>query len=179
MILLGSLPIYGTLIGVIQGNFFEKIYFDLQPYIYMIMLLYVCVNRSDVKEYAISTFIKTSKIYAVLASVSYITYVIMLHSNFLNFNFVYGLLSSTGEFFFRPGGAFFAKSFFFIGIGAIAFFCERKIGYFLLCIFAIFLTETRGVFLFTCVAAMFASLRINSMLKNITLISITVFLVQH
>lgn len=166
------LPVYGVVIGVYLGNKLEDILFDLQPYIYMMMILYLCFNNNAVKEYAVLTFINISKIFALLASFIYIFYMAMLYSGYLNFNAIYSMLSQTGEFFFRPSGAFFSKSFFFIGIGAIIFFCEKKYYSFIFCAFALFLTETRGVFIFTCLAIMLASMKVNTTMKNVLLIAL-------
>ncbi|WMY75887.1 oligosaccharide repeat unit polymerase [Buttiauxella selenatireducens] len=168
------LPLYGVIVGVMVGNSLTDILFDLQPYIYTLVILFLCFNDMSIRKYALYIFLKTTKYYAIIASCVYIAYIILLRVGVINFGYVYSILSTSSEFFFRPGGAFFAKSFFFIGVGAIIFFSEKKNYLFLLCMMALFLTETRGVFLFTGVAALIVSCRINSFIKNFSLVSIAI-----
>lgn len=119
-------------------------------------------------------FLIVTKYFSVFVSFLYISYIILLRMGTLDFNAIYSMLSFSNEFFFRPDGAFFAKSFFFIGIGAILFFCERKYFRFLLCMIAVFLTETRGVFLFAGIAVMVASFKLNNASKNFILVLLAV-----
>lgn len=169
-----ALPIYGCFVGAINGNGVSDIAFDLQPFTYMLILFYLCTLKEGLTEYSLNTFIKTVKVFSVASSLCYIAYIFMLRSGMINFNVFYNTLSLTSEFFFRPSGAFFAKSFFFMGIGSILFFIERRFMLFALTISALFLTETRGVFLFAGLAIMIASFRINGTFKNATYIGAAV-----
>lgn len=163
------LPLYGMFNGVIHGNNIKNILFDLQPFLYILILFFLCFNNKHVLDFSVNVFLKVVKYYATIASFLYILYIVLLRVDFINFLHFYSALSLTSEFFFRPGGAFFAKSFFFLGIGAILFFIEKKNILFLLCMIAIFLTETRGVFLFAGLSVLIASTRIYSMSKVILL----------
>ncbi|QRG77529.1 oligosaccharide repeat unit polymerase [Citrobacter sp. R56] len=174
MIMLVGLPIYGAFVGTVNGNLTSDIAFDLQPFAYMLISLYVCTQSEIITSYSVECFIKTTKIFSIIASSLYIFYIVMLKAGMVNFPSFYSTLSLTSEFFFRPSGAFFAKSFFFIGIGAIFFFIEKRYFLFLLSISALFLTETRGVFLFAGISMMIASLRINGAVKNALYIGIAV-----
>lgn len=170
MLTLFLLPLFGFVVGLIQGNNVADAFFDVQPFLYMLIIPYLCFLNNNLKEYALIKFLTVTKFFAIFASMFYVMYVIFLRLGFLDFNSIYTFMSSSGEFFFRPDGAFFAKSFFFIGIGSILFFCEKKYYLFLLCVVAIILTETRGVFLFTGVAVMIASFRLNNATKNLFLV---------
>ncbi|WP_347113482.1 oligosaccharide repeat unit polymerase [Leclercia sp. S52] len=161
-----ALPIYGCLIGVLNGNGLSDIAFDLQPYLYIFILFYLCSLNDKLTEHSLTIFISATKIFSVFASVVYICYVLLLKGGVLNFNSLYNSFSLTQEFIFRPSGAFFAKSFFFIGIGALFFFIEKKYFLFVFSMVALFLTETRGVFLFAGIAVLLASLRLNGAMKN-------------
>lgn len=161
-----ALPIYGCFVGAIGGNGVSDIAFDLQPFAYMLILFYLCTLKDGLTEFSLNYFIKTVKVFSVATSICYIVYILMLRSGLINFNAFYSTLSLTSEFFFRPSGAFFAKSFFFIGIGSILFFIERRFMLFAITISALFLTETRGVFLFAGLSIMIASFRINGAIKN-------------
>lgn len=171
------LPLFGFFIGLIKGNEMAGVFFDVQPYLYILVVPFFCFLNSELKEYTILRFLSVTKFFSIFASVIYIAYVILLRMGLLNFNMIYTFMSYSTEFFFRPDGAFFAKSFFFIGIGAILFFCEKKYFSFLLCIAAIFLTETRGVFLFTGIAVMIASFKLNNATKNLALLLFAVIAV--
>ncbi|QLK60821.1 oligosaccharide repeat unit polymerase [Enterobacteriaceae bacterium Kacie_13] len=174
VLMLFILPMLGILIGFARGNPLQDIFFDLQPFLYMLIIPYFCFMSKELNNYSLLKFQQFVKIFSILASVTYLCYVLLLKSGYLDFNLIYNVMSASGEFFFRPSGAFFAKSFFFIGIGAILFFCEKKYFYFSLCMVAIFLTETRGVFLFTGLAVTIASFKINNLRKNILLIFLIV-----
>ncbi|EFM0533662.1 oligosaccharide repeat unit polymerase [Escherichia coli] len=174
MIMLFVLPIYGAFVGSLNGNLVSDMAFDLKPFAYMLILLYVCTQKVFFTKYSVECFINVTKIFSVIASSLYILYIVMLKAGIVNFTSFYNTLSLTSEFFFRPSGAFFAKSFFFIGIGAILFFIERRYFLFLLSVSSIFLTETRGVFLFTGVAVIIASLRTNGAIKNSLYICIAI-----
>ena len=171
VLMLFILPMLGILIGFARGNPVQDIFFDLQPFLYMLIIPYFCFMSKELNNYSLLKFQQLVKVFSILASVTYLFYVLLLKTGYLDFNLVYNVMSASGEFFFRPSGAFFAKSFFFIGIGAIVFFCEKKYLYFLLCMVTIFLTEARGVFLFTGLAVVFASFKINSISKNMVLLS--------
>lgn len=160
------LPVYGALVGVVSDNNISSIMFDVQPFMYIMILPFLCFMDERLTNWTTKFFINTVKVYSVLVSIMYILYIALLKAGLINFNYIYSILSETSEFFFRPSGAFFAKSFFFLGIGAIFFFCERKTKLFMLTMVALILTETRGVFLFSCVAIMIANLKINSIAKN-------------
>ena len=169
-----TLPLFGMLIGFAHGNLFTEVMFDLQPFLYMLIIPYFCFMSKDLNAYSLFTFVRLVKLFSIMSSLMYVAYIFMLRLGLLDFNSIYNLMSESGEFFFRPSGAFFAKSFFFIAIGAILFFCEKKYFKFLLCMMAIFLTETRGVFLFAGVAVMIASFKINSLGRNLALVMIIV-----
>lgn len=169
-----ALPIYGCLAGAINGNNTGEMAFDFQPYIYMFILFYLCTLNETLTEYSLATFVKVVKVFSVIASSVYILYIVMLKGGLLNWMSIYNALSLTSEFFFRPSGAFFAKSFFFLGIGAIFFFIEKRYVFFVLTVVALFLTETRGVFLFSGIAMMLASFRINGAMKNLIYIALAV-----
>lgn len=169
-----ALPLWGCFIGSASGNNLEAILFDVQPYFYILIILYLCFLPNELRMFSVNTFVKTVKFYSVFAATLYILYILLLKTGMINFISIYHTLSLTSEFFFRPSGAFFAKSFFFLGIGAIFFFCERKYFQFLLVMCAIFLTESRGVFLFSIIAIMLVSLKINNVFKNVTLIVLAV-----
>ncbi|EMB9675064.1 oligosaccharide repeat unit polymerase, partial [Escherichia coli] len=166
-----GLPLYGSFIGSLNGSFTSDIAFDFQPYAYMLILIYICSLNKPNAEYSIDFFIKTVKVFSVSMSLVYICYIIMLRSGMINFAEFYQTLSLTSEVFFRPSGAFFAKSFFFIGIGAIFLFIEKRYFLFLLSMLAVFLTETRGVFLFTGISIIIANLRTGGAVKNALYIS--------
>lgn len=170
MLTLFMLPLFGFTVGLLQGNNVADAFFDVQPFLYMLIVPYFCFINQSLKEYAIVKFLTIAKFFSIVASVLYIAYIVLLRLGFLDFNSIYTFMSYSGEFFFRPDGAFFAKSFFFIGIGSLLFFCEKKYYYFLICIIAIFLTETRGVFLFTGIAIMIASFKLNNATKNMVLV---------
>lgn len=169
-----ALPVYGCLAGAINGNDVSEMAFDFQPYIYMLILLYLCTLNESLTEYSLKIFVKVVKFFCVIASSIYILYIVMLKGGLLNSVAIYNALSLTSEFFFRPSGAFFAKSFFFLGIGAIFFFIEKRYLFFILTVVALFLTETRGVFLFAGIAMMIASFRINGAMKNLIYIALAV-----
>ena len=122
LIMLVGLPLYGAFIGAANGNLTSDIAFDLQPFAYMLILLYVCTQNELITNYSVECFIRVTKIFSIIASSLYIAYIVLLKAGMVNFPSFYSTLSLTSEFFFRPSGAFFAKSFFFIGIGAIFFF---------------------------------------------------------
>lgn len=172
-----SLPLYGALSGVIFGNKTDSIIFDLQPYVYMLIIFYICTLNETLTEYSLSFFISTVKVFSIFASLIYISYIVLLKIGLVSFPSIYNTLSSTSEFFFRPGGAFFAKSFFFLGIGAIFYFIEKKYIPFIFIMIASFLTETRGVVLFTGVAIIIASFRVNGVMKNAIYITAAVLAV--
>lgn len=174
IIMIIGLPIYGAFLGAANGNLTSDIAFDLQPFAYMLILLYVCTQNEAITNYSVGYFIRVTKLFSVIASSLYILYIVLLKAGMVNFPSFYSTLSLTSEFFFRPSGAFFAKSFFFIGIGAIFFFVEKRYFLFLLTVSALFLTETRGVFLFAGVAMMIASLRINGAVKNALYLGVAV-----
>lgn len=169
-----ALPIYGCLAGAIYGNELGEMAFDFQPYIYMLILFYLCTLNETLTEYSLATFVKVVKAFSIIASTVYILYIVMLKGGLINWMSIYNALSLTSEFFFRPSGAFFSKSFFFLGIGAIFFFIEKRYVFFALTVVALFLTETRGVFLFSGIAMMLASFRINGALKNLIYIGLAV-----
>lgn len=169
-----ALPMYGLLLGAAKGNNISAILFDLQPFVYMLIIPYVCFTDKYLRDYSAKLFVNTVQTFAIIASTLYIIYVFLLRTGFIDFYSFYHTLSLTNEFFFRPSGAFFAKSFFFIGIGAIFFFCEKSYKLFTLSMVALFLTETRGVFLFTGVAVMLASFKINGSVKNLLLILLAI-----
>lgn len=171
-----SYPVYGSLMGVINGNSVDDIFFDAQPFIYVLILVYILTLSDDLKNYLTYWFIKIVKFYGVVISFSYIGYIFLLHLGFVNFNNFYSLLSETNEFFFRPSGAFFAKSFFFLGIAAIIFFVEKRYLILLLIMTAILLTETRGVFLFALLGLMAASFKTNRLSVNLFFVFLGVIL---
>ncbi|HFR7098951.1 TPA: oligosaccharide repeat unit polymerase, partial [Shigella flexneri] len=89
------------------------------------------------------------------------SYIILLNFGLLNFNLIYEHLSLTSEFFFRPDGAFFSKSFYFFGVGAIISFVDKKYLKCLIIVLAILLTESRGVLLFTTLSLLLASFKLH------------------
>ena len=175
LMLIGSfvfLPIYGALVGVIRFNETDMLIDDLQPFLYCLIFLFVCMNDKDLISWGIDFFIKVVTKFSLIASALYILYVALLKSGFIDFNSFYAIASESSEIFFRPSGAFFMKSFFFLAMGAVVFFCDKKFMKFLVVMAAIALTETRGVFLFGCIAVFIASLRINKIHINVALVAI-------
>ncbi|WP_075180897.1 polymerase [Pantoea sp. 1.19] len=171
-LLIMTFPFYGALLGAIYGRDVNDIAFDLQPYAYSFFLLYIFSLKPSLKEYLFNYFIKCIKYFSIITSCFYIFYVILLHAGFIDFIRFYNVLSLTDEFFFRPSGAFFSKSFFFFGIASVIFFIERKYFFTLLLLLAILLTETRGVFLFACLAILATSFRLNKMYINLLVVMV-------
>lgn len=178
LMLIGSfvfLPVYGTLVGAVRLNETNLLIDDLQPFLYCLIFLFVCMNDKEIINWGIDFFIKVVTSFSLMASSIYILYVALLKSGFIDFDSFYSIASESSEIFFRPSGAFFMKSFFFMAMGAVVFFCDKKFMKFLVVMAAIALTETRGVFLFGCAAIFIASLRINKIYVNLILMAIAFF----
>lgn len=165
-------PLYGCFIGAVSGNELSDILYDAQPYMFMLLLLYIFTLKDDLKKYLSEFFLKTVNVFSLYASLIYIAYVIMLKLEVLNFLAIYDSLSLTNEFFFRPDGAFFAKSFYFLGIGAIVRFVNKKYKSLFIIMLAILLTESRGVLLFTLLSLLFASFRLHRFSFNLLLVGV-------
>lgn len=100
-------PFYGFFVGLLAGNKINDILFDVQPYLFMLSLIYLFTLRYTLKVFLCEIFIKIVNAFALYGSLLYISYIILLNFGLLNFNLIYEHLSLTSEFFFRPDGAFF------------------------------------------------------------------------
>ena len=90
--------------------------------------------------------VKLIKFSAVVLSVTYLTLMILIKLKIIPFPSVFGLVSSTEEFFFRGEFAFFYKGFIYICVGVIFFATSEKISkviIFVLLLSVVF-TFTRG-----------------------------------
>ncbi|CAM8438249.1 O-antigen polymerase [Escherichia coli] len=163
-------PFYGFFVGLLAGNKINDILFDVQPYLFMLSLIYLFTLRYTLKVFLCEIFIKIVNAFALYGSLLYISYIILLNFGLLNFNLIYEHLSLTSEFFFRPDGAFFSKSFYFFGVGAIISFVDKKYLKCLIIVLAILLTESRGVLLFTTLSLLLASFKLHKLYLNTIII---------
>ncbi|HCR6290867.1 TPA: O13/O129/O135 family O-antigen polymerase [Shigella flexneri] len=163
-------PFYGFFVGLLAGNKINDILFDVQPYLFMLSLIYLFTLRYTLKVFSCEIFIKIVNAFALYGSLLYISYIILLNFGLLNFNLIYEHLSLTSEFFFRPDGAFFSKSFYFFGVGAIISFVDKKYLKCLIIVLAILLTESRGVLLFTTLSLLLASFKLHKLYLNTIII---------
>lgn len=161
-------PFYGFFVGLLAGNKINDILFDVQPYLFMLSLIYLFTLRYTLKVFSCEIFIKIVNAFALYGSLLYISYIILLNFGLLNFNLIYEHLSLTSEFFFVPMGLFPNPSTFWCRCDYQ--FCRQKYLKCLIIVLAILLTESRGVLLFTTLSLLLASFKLHKLYLNTIII---------
>ncbi len=101
-------PFYGFFVGLLAGNKINDILFDVQPYLFMLSLIYLFTLRYTLKVFSCEIFIKIVNAFALYGSLLYISYIILLNFGLLNFNLIYEtLIIDLRVSFFVPMGLFF------------------------------------------------------------------------
>ena len=162
LVVLFAFPLYGTIVGALNFNETYRIWLDLRPMLYVFILIYFISLNTECCIFLVNNFFITVKIASVSMALLYLLYLIALWLNLFDFDQFYFYVSShTDEIFFRPGGYFFAKSFFFMALGSLIFLYEKKYNLFLFTFVALVLTATRGPILSVLVCFLFLVMRKN------------------
>ncbi|ASU33652.1 O-antigen ligase family protein [Mucilaginibacter xinganensis] len=138
----------GILVAVINHNPLSMVMEDLKPLIYFFSILFFSLMIKD--AVAINMVSRVMRNSAIILAVGYLCFLAGLAAGLINFDVVYGLLDSTGEFFFRGTSGFFYKGFLYMCTGVFFFinkFSVRNTFILVLLVTAIVLTFTRGFLL--------------------------------
>ncbi|WP_373976013.1 hypothetical protein NT239_04375 [Chitinibacter sp. SCUT-21] len=138
--------LYGVFLSVIIGSS-ENWMFDVQPLLYFIVVVWLSMLSKEIE--LLHFFQKILAWSAFFMSITYVMYFVCMTLGVVSSGIAYHTLGSSSEFIFRPDsdGMFFYKGFFFVAIGALFFFHRSNYALFLLCLSAIVLSGSRGVFL--------------------------------
>lgn len=144
------------LMGTINNADDMLLFEDIKPLLFFLMLIYFSINIRDMDSVKIITI--TIKAAALTITVAYVTILLMLYFNVIDFSYLYDLLSKDSSFSFRGSdGLFFYSGFLYLCIGFIFFmFSGRLSDKFtgLLIFTAIVLSFTRGFLLSTVMVVM-------------------------
>jgi hypothetical protein len=148
VLLYGVVLSTGVLIAVINHNPLPMVMEDLKPLIYFFSIIFFSLMIKDADTInMVSRIMRNS---ALILAIGYLFFLAGLAVGLINFDVIYGLLDSTGEFFFRGTSGFFYKGFLYMCTGVFFFinkFSIRNIFILTLLIAAIVLTFTRGFLL--------------------------------
>lgn len=137
--------VYGSVLGIVQGASFSDVFFDVQPLLYALVIFPLVTFAGPLGLHAI--FEKVLQQFAKIAAIGYLAYAIPVTFSWIDPSHVFDALEGSTEIFFRPGGYFFYKGFFFLGLGAVYFFYRNKYMWMFLTLLAVFMTGTRGILL--------------------------------
>jgi O-antigen ligase len=134
-----------TFMAVINGFPAGGIIEDLKPLIFFYNIIFFSLMIKDEKNILqINGILKRS---AIILAMGYLFVIFGIYTGILDFNYIYALLDSTTEVFFRGTAGFFYKGFLYLCIGVFFFldkFSKRNALSIALILIAIVLTFTRG-----------------------------------
>ncbi len=140
--------VFYFLIGFFKETSLSIIFRDIKPLIYFYSIIFFYNNIKELSD--IKFIINILKISSIIMTILYILFYYLINFGLIDFPQFYHTLSISGEFFFRGEQAFFYKGFFYMCVGFIFFFNEKKVlsNFLSILIFAaIVLTFTRGFIL--------------------------------
>ncbi|WP_045131362.1 hypothetical protein [Acinetobacter pittii] len=139
-------------IGLISGSLHEvkDILFDLQQLMFFFIMALIFFQNDNNAKMIVERFNKYIFYIPIVMGIVYVILFSLINIGVLPFNLFYNWASSTNEFFFRgEDGYFFYKGFFFLGIGSIYCFINKRYLIFFFLLFCILLSQTRGIVLVT------------------------------
>jgi len=172
----------GLLVGTFNNAPIMNMAIDIKPLMYFFMVIFFYLSIQRIED--LRRIVKLVKLSSLVLGVGYLSLLSLIYLNIIDFEKFYSFVNKlSGDFYFRPNGAFFYKGFLFLCIGLIFYsldrgFKNRIIS--LLLLIAIFFTFTRGFILSIALVFMFYMLFIQrNHLAKVSLLALCVILLPY